>query len=233
MRSFILTTTFLVALLCFFYLPISTVGLPKEPWRKPLKLMAGRHYHKGSGHLGDSKVSSSLSESNAPLSRPGLLPGFPNIPGIPNIPETPMIPGLPNIPQIPNIPRIPSIPQLPNIPRLPNIPSLPNLPGLPSLPGLPRLPELPPLPPVRSQVVLQSAEVEKCLRTDRSKTSEKCFSQISSSWSRKDFALLDNECCEIVVKLDKKCKSHIHMLFKSPFFVPLLRYSCHIKHTKY
>ncbi|EOA39361.1 hypothetical protein CARUB_v10012414mg [Capsella rubella] len=231
MRSFILTTTLLVTLLCFLSLPISTIGLPKKPWHKPLKL--------ASGHLGDSNVrrsaSSSLSEANAPLSSPELLPGFPNIPGLPNIPGFPFIPGLPSIPQIPNIPRIPSIPQIPRIPtipQIPNIPGLPNIPSLPNLPDLPRLPELPPLPRVNSRVVSQSAEVEKCLRKDGSKTSEKCFSQILSSWTKKDYAL-DNECCKIVVNLDKKCKSHVHMLFKSPFFVPLLRYSCHIKHSKY
>lgn len=77
----------------------------------------------------------------------------------------------------------------------------------------------------------QSSELEKCLTGDKSKGSEKCFSQVFSSWADNDLSL-DKECCEIVLNMDKKCNGHLHMMFKSHFFAPLLQYSCHIKHAK-
>ncbi|KAG7633931.1 Prolamin-like domain [Arabidopsis suecica] len=127
----------------------------------------------------------------------------------PNTPPSP--PGsFPNIPQIPGIPNIP----FPNIPGIP----IPNIPGLPG-------------PPFESLLVSQSGELEKCLSKDGSKTNEKCFSQIFSSWAENDFAL-DKECCEIIVNMNKRCYGHLHMMFKSHFFAPLLQYSCHIKHAK-
>ncbi|XP_024006339.1 collagen alpha-2(IV) chain isoform X2 [Eutrema salsugineum] len=215
MKSFILNITLLVALLCLVTLPISTVGLPKIPWPKPSELAAGHYHLKGSGHLTDSKVGwvcTTVTEQNAPPSPSGLLPGFPNIPGLPSIQELPNILGTPNIPGFPNIPGIP----------------IPPLPGLPGLPGLPSLLSLPPLPPFQSVVFSQSLEMENCLTKDGSKTTEKCFSQIFSSWAKKDF-VLDKECCEIFVKMDKKCNSHVHTLFNSRFFAPLLQYSCQIK----
>ncbi|KAL1199505.1 hypothetical protein V5N11_011132 [Cardamine amara subsp. amara] len=217
MNNIILTTTLLVAVLCLISLPISTFGLQMKPWSKPSEPASGNHHHKGVGRLEDSKISpatSSVSDSDyaspsSPGLIPALLPGFPNILGLP----IPIISGLPNIPEIPNVPSISQIPQIPNIPSLPNLPALP------------------PLSSVQSEVVSQSAEVEKCLKKDGSNTSEKCSSQIFSSWVKKDFAL-DKECCEIVMNMDKMCNSHVRMLFKSPFFVSLLRYSCHIKHIK-
>ncbi|ESQ31018.1 hypothetical protein EUTSA_v10012327mg [Eutrema salsugineum] len=249
MKSFILNITLLVALLCLVTLPISTVGLPKIPWPKPSELAAGHYHLKGSGHLTDSKVGwvcTTVTEQNAPPSPSGLLPGFPNIPGLPSIQElpnilgTPNIPGFPNIPGIPNLPSLPDLPdfprlpdlpglpRLPDLPDLPTLPRLPPLPGLPGLPGLPSLLSLPPLPPFQSVVFSQSLEMENCLTKDGSKTTEKCFSQIFSSWAKKDF-VLDKECCEIFVKMDKKCNSHVHTLFNSRFFAPLLQYSCQIK----
>ncbi|KAH0864679.1 hypothetical protein HID58_081890, partial [Brassica napus] len=119
------------------------------------------------------------------------------------------IPGIPNIP-IPQIPGIPNIP-IPQIPGIPNIP-IPQIPGIPIIPGLPNIPK-------------------KCLTGDKSKGSEKCFSQVFSSWADNDLSL-DKECCEIVLNMDKKCNGHLHMMFKSHFFAPLLQYSCHIKHAK-
>ncbi|CAA7024467.1 unnamed protein product [Microthlaspi erraticum] len=253
MKSFILTTLLLVALLCLISLPISTFGLPKIPWPKPSELAVGHPNHEGSGRLGVSKVGwacTSVTDPNAPPSPPGLLPELPNIPGLPSLPELPNIPGpnipglpslpglpglpgLPSLPDLPYIPYLPRLPPLPGLPPFPDLPRLPPLPPLPGLPALPGLPGLPPLPPFQPVVLSQSVEMQKCLtKDDGSKTTDKCFSQIFSSWAEKDFAL-DKECCEIIVKMDKKCNSHVHTLFKSRFFVPLLQYSCHIKHTKH
>ncbi|CAN8278591.1 unnamed protein product [Cochlearia groenlandica] len=156
------------------------------------------------GNLGDSKVGWACSSSSDPNAPPSP-------PGMPNIPQ---IPGIPNIPSIPSIPGFPGIP----FPGIPNIPGLPNIPGFPGPPG-----------PFSSVLVSQSSELEKCLTGD--KVAEKCFSQIFSSWAENDF-VLDKECCEIVVNMDKKCNGHLHMIFKSHFFAPLLQYSCHIKHAK-
>ncbi|CAN8288712.1 unnamed protein product [Cochlearia groenlandica] len=223
MMNSTLTKTLLVALLCFVFLSISTLALPKISWPKPSELAASQHYQEVPRRLGDSKVGwacTSVPEPNVPPSSRGL----PNIPQLPNIPN---IPQLPNIPKIPNIPSLPNIPHLPSFPDLPDLPSLPDIPRLPDLPGLPNLPLL---PPFQSVVLSHSAETEKCLTNDGSKTSEKCFSQIFSSWADNDFAL-DKECCEIVLKMDRECNRHVHMFFKSPFFAPLLQYSCHIKHT--
>ncbi|EOA25854.1 hypothetical protein CARUB_v10019232mg [Capsella rubella] len=134
----------------------------------------------------------------------------------PNAPPSP--PG-----SFPNIPKIPGIPTIP-FPNIPGIPGMPTIPGLPNIPGLPG-------PPFESLLVSQSSELEKCLSKDGSKANEKCFSQIFSSWAENDFAL-DKECCEIVLNMNKRCHSHLHMMFKSHFFAPLLQYSCHIKHAK-
>ncbi|CAH2064459.1 unnamed protein product [Thlaspi arvense] len=84
--------------------------------------------------------------------------------------------------------------------------------------------------PFESVLVSQPGELEKCLNGGKSKVAEKCFSQVFSSWAENDFAL-DKECCEIVLNMDKKCNGHLHMMFKSHFFTPLLQYSCHIKHA--
>ncbi|CDY17789.1 BnaC08g21970D [Brassica napus] len=83
----------------------------------------------------------------------------------------------------------------------------------------------------RSSLVYLTFLLEKCLTGDKSKGSEKCFSQVFSSWADNDLSL-DKECCEIVLNMDKKCNGHLHMMFKSHFFAPLLQYSCHIKHAK-
>ncbi|KAF8098450.1 hypothetical protein N665_0266s0018 [Sinapis alba] len=212
----------IVAILCFASLPNPTVGSQKKSWPTPSDL--ANH----NGKFGDSKLSwacSEVSDPNAPPSPPG---SFPNIPGIPNIPQIPIpqIPGIPNIPipQIPQIPGIPNIP-IPQIPGIPNIP-IPQIPGLPNLPGLGGS-----FSPFESVLVSQSSELEKCLTGDKSKVTKKCFSQVFSSWAENDFSL-DKECCEIVLNMDNKCNGHLHMMFKSHFFAPLLQYSCHIKHAK-
>ncbi|KAF3497545.1 hypothetical protein DY000_02055788 [Brassica cretica] len=133
----------------------------------------------------------------------------------------------------PNSPPSPpgSFPTIPNIPGIPNIP-IPQIPGIPIIPGLPNIPSLGgSFSPFESVLVSQSSELEKCLTGDKSKGSEKCFSQVFSSWADNDLSL-DKECCEIVLNMDKKCNGHLHMMFKSHFFAPLLQYSCHIKHAK-
>lgn len=196
----------IAALLCLVSLPNPTIGLQK-PWPKPSDL--ANH----NGNLGDSKVGwacSSSSDPNAPPSPPGSFPNIPTIPGIPQIPTIPNIPGIPQIP-------------IPNFPGIPQIPGIPHFPGFPNIPG--------PFGPFQSVLVSQSGELEKCLTGDKSKVSEKCFSQIFSSWAENDF-VLDKECCDIIVTMDKKCHKHLHMIFKSHFFAPLLQYSCHIKHAK-
>ncbi|CAF2110783.1 branchpoint-bridging protein-like [Brassica napus] len=228
-----------IVAICLVSLPNPTVGSQKKPWPMPSDL--ANH----NGKFGDSKVSWACSESsdpNSPPSPPGSFPTIPNIPGIPNIPQIPIpqIPAIPNIPipQIPGIPNIP-IPQIPGIPNIPipQIPGIPNIP-IPQIPGIPIIPGLPNIPslggsfsPFESVLVSQSSELEKCLTGDKSKGSEKCFSQVFSSWADNDLSL-DKECCEIVLNMDKKCNGHLHMMFKSHFFAPLLQYSCHIKHAK-
>ncbi|CAF2046542.1 hypothetical protein YC2023_110144 [Brassica napus] len=229
----------IVVAICLLSLPNPTVGSQKKPWPMPSDL--ANH----NGKFGDSKVSWACSESsdpNSPPSPPGSFPTIPNIPGIPNIPQIPIpqIPAIPNIPipQIPGIPNIP-IPQIPGIPNIPipQIPGIPNIP-IPQFPEIPNIPGLPNIPslggsfsPFESVLVSQSSELEKCLTGDKSKRSEKCFSQVFSSWADNDLSL-DKECCEIVLNMDKKCNGHLHMMFKSHFFAPLLQYSCHIKHAK-
>ncbi|CAN6896996.1 unnamed protein product [Brassica oleracea] len=206
-----------IVAICLVSLPNPTVGSQKKPWPMPSDL--ANH----NGKFGDSKVSWACSESsdpNSPPSPPGSFPTIPNIPGIPNIPQIP-------IPQIPGIPNIP-IPQIPGIPNIP----IPQIPGIPIIPGLPNIPSLGgSFSPFESVLVSQSSELEKCLTGDKSKGSEKCFSQVFSSWADNDLSL-DKECCEIVLNMDKKCNGHLHMMFKSHFFAPLLQYSCHIKHAK-
>ncbi|VVB05197.1 unnamed protein product [Arabis nemorensis] len=198
----------IVALLSLVSLSNTTVGIQKS-WPKPSDL--ANH----NGNFGDSKVGwacSSSSDPNAPPPPIGSLPSLPNILGLPNLPPLSNIPGLPNLPPLPNIPGLPTLPPLPNIPGLPNLPGLPNH-------------------PLQSVLVSQFGELEKCLTRDGSKVAEKCFSQIFSSWAENNF-VLDKNCCEIVVNMDKKCNDHLHIMFKSHFFAPLLQYSCHIKHTK-
>ncbi|KAG2257693.1 hypothetical protein Bca4012_094849 [Brassica carinata] len=205
-----------IVAICLVSLPNPTVGSQKKPWPMPSDL--ANH----NGNFGDSKASWACSESsdpNSPPSPPGSFPTIPNIPGIPNIPQIP-------IPQIPGIPNIP-IPQIPGIPNIP----IPQIPGIPIIPGLPNIPSLGgSFSPFESVLVSQSSELEKCLTGDKSKGSEKCFSQVFSSWADNDLSL-DKECCEIVLNMDKKCNGHLHMMFKSHFFAPLLQYSCHIKHA--
>ncbi|KAH0906025.1 hypothetical protein HID58_037852 [Brassica napus] len=87
-----------------------------------------------------------------------------------------------------------------------------------------------PLLPFESVVLFQSVEMKTCFTIDESKTTQKCFQQISTSQTEKDFEV-DKECCEIVMKMNKKCNNYVCLLFKSRFFVPLQN-SCHIKPTK-
>ncbi|CAH8321112.1 unnamed protein product [Eruca vesicaria subsp. sativa] len=220
----------IVAILCLVALPHPAVGSQKKTWPMPSDL--ANH----NGEFGDSKDSwacTEVSDPNAPPSPPGSFPTIPNIPGIPNIPQIPQIPQIPVIPNIP-IPQIPQIPQIPGIPNIP-IPQIPAIPNIP-IPQFPRIPNFPgfsggSFSPFQSLHVSQSGELEKCLTGDKSKGAEKCFSQVFSSWAENDLSL-DKECCEIVLNMDKKCNDHLHMIFKSHFFAPLLQYSCHIKHAK-
>ncbi|KAG7628018.1 hypothetical protein AtNW77_Chr3g0205621 [Arabidopsis thaliana] len=238
------------AFLCLVAFPTTTVGKywPKiEGWPNPSEISRNELMLLNTGHsfgYGDSKVwKCTYSNGSAPAI--SISPSTP-IPSTPSTPSPPP-PAPKKSPPPPTPKKSPSPPSLtPFVPH-PTPKKSPSPPPTPSLPPpapkkSPSTPSLPPPTPKKSPPPPPShhssspsnpphhqqnpwEHIERCMINMG--PVGMCRMQMEVSFYTRLFQVSDY-CCNLVVNMKSECDDVAWGFFNDPFFVPLVRYTCHV-----
>ncbi|EFH54012.1 hypothetical protein ARALYDRAFT_485405 [Arabidopsis lyrata subsp. lyrata] len=225
------------AFLCLAAFPTTTVGKywPKiEGWPNPSEISRNELMFLNTGHsfsYGDSKVwKCTYSNGSAPAISISPSTPFPSTPSKPSPPPpaSKKSPPPPTPKKSPSPPSTPSSLPPPTPKKSPSTPSTPSLPPptpkkSPSLPPSDDHSSSPINPPHHQQNPWE--HMESCMRNMG--PVGMCRMQMEVSFYTRLFSVSDY-CCNLVVNMESECDDVAWGFFNDPFFVPLVRYTCHV-----